>query len=134
LKERILYLIWLCLYIICVGMGTIIQRDTLMHIILMVLGLLFFVPAIILLYDGLTAGNKKMLLRIRIVSICSLVLTLSMIVLNIVAVKAGEDVGLVLNDLLILFSAPMFCTYWRGLSIFLWACVFISSFPRMWKK
>ncbi len=134
MKERILYFIWLCLYIICVGMGTIIQRDTLMHIILTVLGLLFFVPAIILLYDGLTAGNKKMLLRIRIVSICSLVLTLSMIVLNIVAVKAGEDVGLVLNDLLILFSAPMFCTYWRGLSIFLWACVFISSFPRMWKK
>ena len=134
MKERILYFIWLCLYIICVGMGTIAQRDAVMHVILMILALLFFVPAIILLYDGLTTANKKMLLRIRIVSICSLVLTLSMIILNIVAVKAGEDVGLVLNDLLILFSAPMFCTYWRGLSIFLWACVFVSSFPRMWKK
>ncbi len=134
MKERILYLIWICLYIICVGMGTITQRSTALHILLMIFALIFFVPAIILLCDGLLTGNKKMLLRLRIVSLCSLSLTLCMIVLNILTVRAGEQVGLVLNDMLMLFSAPMFCTYWRGLSIFLWACVFVSSFPRMWKK
>lgn len=134
MKERILYLIWICLYIICVGMGTMIERNTALHIILMILSLIFFVPAVILLHDGLTSGNKKMLLRIRVVSLSSLILTLSMIVINIISVNAGENVGVVLNDMLMLFSAPMFCTYWRWLSIFLWACVFVSSFPRMWKN
>ncbi len=134
MKERVLYCIWAGLYIICVGMGTITERTPALHIILTVLALAFFVPAVILLYDGLRTGSKKMLLRLRILSLCSLLLTLSMIVLNIVAVRADEQVGLVLNDLLILCSAPMFCSYWRGLSIFLWACVFVSSFPRMWKK
>ncbi len=134
MKERILYLIWLCLYIICVGMGTITQRGTVLTILLAILSLVFFIPAIVLLYNGITGDHKKMLLRVRIVSLCSLLLTLSMVVLNIVTVNAGDQVGLVMNDLLYLCSAPMFCAYPRALSIFLWACVFVSSFPRMWKK
>ncbi len=134
MKERILYYVWIGLYIACVGMGTITERSTLMHIILMGLALVFFVPAVILLYGGISTGNSKMLLRVRIVSLCSLVLTLSMIVLNIMAVNAGDRIGTVLNDMLLLFSAPMFCSYWRGVSIFLWACVFVGSFPKMWSK
>ncbi len=134
MKERILYCIWLGLYIACVGMGTVLQRSTGMDIALMALALVFYVPAILLLHQGITTGSKKMLLRIRIVSLCSLLLTLAMFVLNILAVHASQEVGLVLNDMLHLFSAPMFCCYPRVLSLFLWACVFVSSFPRMWKK
>ena len=78
--------------------------------------------------------DRKILKTVRIVSLISLLLTLSLIVLNILLVFAGETVGQTLNDILILVSAPMFCCYLRGLSPFLWACLFISSFPRMWKK
>lgn len=134
MKEKLLYLNWACLYVMCVGFGTIVQRSIAGHIILMILSLIFFVPGIILVYDGLKNDNKKMLRRVRIISLTSLFLTLSMIILNILLVRASEAVGNALNDILIVVSAPMFCCYWRGIGPFLWACLFISSFPRMWKN
>ncbi len=134
MNKKILYLIWLCLYILCAGLGMISERNLLGHIILTLLSLIFFIPGILLLYYGIRENDKKNLRAVRIISLSSLVLTLSLIVLNITLVFAGEAVGQTLNDLLILLSAPMFCCYLRGLSPFLWACLFISSFPRMWKK
>lgn len=134
MKEKLLYLNWVCLYILCVGFGTIVQRSVAGHIILMLLALAFYVPGIILVYTGIRDQNKKMLRRVRIISLVSLFLTLSLIVLNILLVFASEAVGNALNDILIVVSAPMFCCYWRGIGPFLWACLFISSFPGMWKS
>lgn len=134
MKEKVLYVFWLCFYILCVGLGTVTQRSAGLTIAFTVLSLLFFLPGILLLWEGIQAGNVKMLRRVRFVSGVSLVLTVSLIVLNILTVTAGDTVGQAMNDLLILVSAPMFCCYWRGLSLFLWACLFVSSFPRIWKK
>lgn len=134
MKEKVLYIFWLCFYILCVGLGTVTGRSTGLNIAFTVLSLLFFLPGILLLWEGVQTDNRKMLLRVRLVSGISLILTVSLIVLNILTVTAGEAVGKVLNDLLILVSAPMFCCYWRGLSLFLWACLFVSSFPRIWRK
>ena len=134
MNKKILYLLWLCLYILCAGLGTITQRNIIGDIFLTALSLAFFIPGILLLYKGIRENDKKTLRTVRILSLCSLILTLSLIVCNIVLVFAGDAVGQALNYLLILFSAPMFCCYLRGLSPFLWARLFISSFPRMWKK
>ena len=134
MKEKILYVFWLCFYILCVGLGTVVQRSAGLHIAFTVLSLLFFLPGILLLWEGIRANDRKMLLRVRIVSLVSLLLTVSLIVLNILTVTAGDAVGQVMHDLLILVSAPMFCCYWRGLSLFLWACLFVGSFPRIWRK
>lgn len=112
----------------------IAQRDLLGTIILTLISFIFFIPGILLLYKGITEKDRKILKTVRIVSLISLLLTLSLIVLNILLVFAGETVGQTLNDILILVSAPMFCCFLKGLSPFLWACLFISSFPRMWKK
>lgn len=134
MKEKILYCIWLALFILCGGLGTITERNAFGSVILTVLSLAFFVPAAFLLYEGLTSGNQKILLRVRLVSLVSLILTLVLIVISTLTVFSDEAVGQLLNDLLIILSAPMFCCYWHGVSLFLWACVFVSSFPRMWKK
>ena len=134
MKTKILYLIWLCLYILCAGLGMIAQRDLLGNLVLTLISFIFFIPGIVLLYKGITEQDKKILKTVRSVSLISLLLTLSLIVLNILLVFSGEAAGQTLNDILILVSAPMFCCFVRGLSPFLWACLFISSFPRMWKK
>ena len=39
MKEKILYLFWLAMYIICVGMGTLTERSVFIHILLMVLAM-----------------------------------------------------------------------------------------------
>lgn len=134
MKEKVLYAFWLCFYILCVGLGTVTQRSTGLDIAFTVLSLIFFLPGILLLWEGVQSGDRRMLLHLRIVSLSSLVLTVSLIVLNILTVNAGDAVGQVMNDLLILVSAPMFCCHWNWLSLFLWACLFVGSFPRIWKK
>lgn len=134
MKEKILYCIWAALYITCAGLGFVTERNIAIAIVLELLALAFFVPGILLLHHGLTTGQKGVLLRVRLLSGTSLVLTAGMIVINILTVLSGEEVGQVVNDLLILISAPMFCSNIGLLSIFFWACLFISSFPRMWKK
>lgn len=136
LKEKILYLSWLCMYVLCAGLGTIPEtgRNTVGHIVLTILSVLFFIPGTLLLYDGITKDIKRLRVTVRVISLISLILTLSMIILNIVLIRAWETVENLLNDLLILVSAPMYCAYWKGLGPFFWACLFVSSFPRMWKK
>ena len=134
MKEKILYCIWAVLYITCAVLGFITERGVVAHIVLSLFSLGFFVPGVLLLHHGLTTGNRGVLFRVRLVSIASLVATLSLIVISILTVFAGEETGQVINDLLILVSAPMFCSYFRGGSLFLWACLFVISFPRMWKK
>lgn len=131
MKKQILYMLWLSLYILCVGLGTLTDRTTAGSVVLTILGIAFFVPGMLLLIHGYKTGDRKMLVRIRIISILSLGLTLVLIVLNILLVQAGSGVGETLNDILILVSAPMFCCYWHGISLFLWSCLFVSSFPRI---
>lgn len=134
MKEKVLSFSWLGMYILCAGLGTITQRSVFGSVVLTLLSLIFFIPPSILLYHGFTTQNQKLLFRIRIISLISLSLTLCLIVLHILTVFAGETLGKLLNDLLIVISAPMFCCAWQWISLFLWACLFVGSFPKMWKK
>ena len=134
MKEKILYLFWLAMYIICVGMGTILERNILIHILLMVLALAFYIPGLLLVIEGIKQNNSKILLRVRIVCICSLVLSLVFIVANIASVYASSSVGNVLNQVLLIVATPMHCCYYRFISLFLWACLFIGTMPRLWKS
>ena len=114
-------------------MGTIIPQTAVQSGALTILAVIFFIPGVLLLIEGFK-HNQKLLKQVRIISLLSLILTLSLIVLNILTVNAGATVGQALNDVLLLVSAPMFCCHWQGISIFLWACLFVGSFPKMWKK
>lgn len=134
MKRKIIYFSWLLLYIACVGLGTITERSLLGNILLSLLSGAFFVPGILLLVEGIKENDKKLLLQVRLISLGIMVLTMIMIVLNIVLVNAGESAGYLLDQLLNIVSAPMYCCYIRGIPLFLWACLFVSSFPKMWKN
>ena len=134
MKEKLLYCAWAVMYIICVGLGTAEERGPFFHVVLGMLALIFFVPGFLLIYMGMSADNKKVLRKVRIICIVSLVLTLVMMVVSILCFQVKDEVGTVLNDLLNLVSAPMYCCFWRGTSLFLWCCLLVSSFPRLWKK
>ncbi len=134
MKEKILYLFWLAMYIICVGMGTLQERTVFVHILLMALALAFFVPGVLLVLEGIRTNNPKLLLRVRIVCLCSLVLTIGLIVANIASVYATTAVGNVLNQVFYIVAAPMHCCYYRFISLFLWACLLMGTLPRLWKS
>ena len=129
-KEWILYAIWLCLYILCVGLGTVEEVEGVGKVLFVLTALIFFIPGIMLLMLGRKEKNKKMILRVRIVSLCSIVLTVIVFSANVMAVAASGNAGVLLNDLLNLVSAPMFCSQYWVLSIFCWGCLLSTSFVK----
>ena len=88
----------------------------------------------LLVLEGLKDGQKKYLVQVRIISIVSLVLTLAFMIANIAAVYASEAVGNTLNQIYILVATPMHCLPYGFISIFLWACLLMLTFPRLWKE
>lgn len=133
MKQKLIYLLWLFLYIICVGLGTIVDNILILDIFQGLFACLFFVPPVLLALEGLKKGQRKYLVQIRVISIISLVLTLVFMIANIASVYASEAVGNTLNQLYILVSAPMHCLPYGFISIFLWACLLMLTIPRLWK-
>ena len=132
-KELILYAIWLCLYILCVGLGTVEEAEGAGKVFFVLTSLIFFIPGVLLLLLGRKEKNRRMLLRVRILSICSLGLTVAVFCANVIAVAASSQLGSFLHDLLNLVSAPMFCARYWVLSLFCWACLLSSSFMKFEK-
>lgn len=132
MKEKLSYLLWGCLYVICVGLGTLQERPLPIQLLLGLFALLFYVPGVLLIVEG-CKGKKKLLLQVRIISIVSLALTLGLMVANIASVYASAQVGDMLNQFYMLAAAPMHCLPYGFISIFCWACLLMGTFPRFWK-
>ena len=130
LKELTAWGVWLCLYVLCVALGTIEEVEGAAKIFFVLTSLIFFLPGTYLLYLGNHEKNRKICLRVRIVSIASLVLTVAVFSGNVIAVSASAAAGRVWYDLLNLVSAPMFCSQYWILSIFCWACLLSASFMK----
>lgn len=128
MKEKILYCIWGCLFILCVGLGFIPNPAGLGKAILVMLSVLFFVPGAMILIDGIRTGDRKAVLRIRWISICSLALTAIFLIANFLSVRASHAVGETLYELLVIVSSPMVCSQYWVLSLFLWSCLLTGSF------
>lgn len=132
MKDRTLYLYWLCLFILCATLGFIpAPRSPLVMALLAIITLLFFVPPAMLL----RRGGRKHLKNILILSACSLVLTLVLFIANTLSVLAPDKVllGNILNALLVVFSAPMLCAPYQFLSLFGWAFLLFTALS-YWKK
>ena len=128
MKEYTAYGIWLCMYILCVALGTLKDVNGAAKVFFVLTSLIFFLPGVYLLYLANREKNRKICLRVRIVAIVSLVLTVAVFSGNVIAVSASAEAGRVWYDLLNLVSAPMFCSQYWILSIFCWACLLSASF------
>lgn len=120
MNNKILYFVWGGLFILCGLLGFIPEPAGLGKWLLVVLSLGFFVPGWILLYRG----KRKL---IRNLSLISLLVTLLLLVLNFMSGRASEAAGDFLYGLLVFLSAPMVCSQYWIISLFLWACLLMSS-------
>lgn len=129
MKRTLAYILWGCMYIVCVGLGTVENPQGFGKLLLVLTGIIFFLPPGYLLYTARKTGDKKQLLLIRILSILSLALTLVLLVINFLSVGMDAATGMRLYELLNLVSAPMLCCQYWVVSLFLWACLLWGSFP-----
>lgn len=127
MKQQTLYTVWCVLFIICGVLGFLQLQSW----VLTALSVLFFVPGVLILLDAYKQQDKKALLRLRYVSIGSLSLTLALLALNFASARAGQALGDVLHYVLGVVSVPMYCSGVWVLSLFLWACLFVASFPKL---
>ena len=58
-KEILSYCVWLCLYILCVGLGTIEEAAGIGKVLFILTGLIFFLPGVYLLRLGKREKNKS---------------------------------------------------------------------------
>ena len=130
MKEIAAYCVWLCFYVLCVGLGTIENVAGTAKVFFILTSLIFFLPGIYLLYLSNREKNRKICLRVRIVAIVSLTLTVIVFSGNVIAVSSSAQAGIILYDLLNLVSAPMFCSQYWILSLFCWGCLLSASFMK----
>lgn len=120
MSDKLLYIIWAGLYILCAGLGFIQEPEGVAAVLMTLLSLAFFVPGFVLVYRG----KRKV---VGSLSLVSLVATLAALVLNVLSVAMSSFSGDFLYTLLGLVSAPMYCSRVWVLSLFLWACLLMAS-------
>ena len=133
MKRPILYCLWVFFYGLCAGLGYVEQPEGFQAVCMTIFSVLFFLPPALLLIEGWKKKDKKLRIRIRRIALCSLVLTMGMLIANIAVVGAEASVGNVLYRILNFVSVPMICSRYYFLSMFLWACLLFGTFPKFVK-
>lgn len=133
MKNKILYWIWGCLFILCALLGFIPEPDGFLKVLLIIAAAAFFVPGWALLYRACRTqdlGTLKMICSLCFISLGS---TLLFLVLNLLSGKGSALAGELLYGFLIIFSSPMVCSQYWVASLFLWACLLMAGFSAIKK-
>ncbi len=133
MKNKYLYGIWCCLFIICALLGFIPEPEGFVRTLLILVAAAFFVPGWILYYRAVKNTDLISLRTIRTICFISLSTTLLFLVLNFLSAGNPNISGDFLYGLLIIFSSPMVCAQYWVASLFLWACLLIASFSAIGK-
>ena len=110
MKTKHWYILWGCLYILCAFLGFIPDAAGFGKFLLILAAAAFFVPGWVLLYFTHKTGEMTHARNVRTLSLISLGLTLLLLILNFASGHASVAAGSMLYTLLVLFSAPMYCS------------------------
>ena len=128
MKIKSLYLCWAGAYSFCLLLSFIPVKAGLLQALYVLCSLAFFAPGFLLLFQSLRCADRTNILRVRLISGLSLLLTCIILLLNFLSITGSQALGAVLHALLLLVSVPMaICGNWL-LSLFLWACLFVATF------
>ena len=131
MKHRLCYGLWACLFILCAGLGFIPEPEGSLSAVLSLLALLFFLPPAWLLYQSGKHRQKDTALLIRNLSLVSLILTVTVLILNFFTTFASQRLGQILHYVLVIVSSPMICSGHWAMSLFLWACLLMVSLRQL---
>ena len=127
MKNSVLFAVWAVLYVICTLLGLVPMDGGFGSALTVFLSILFFLPGGMLVYRGVKGENAKLLRAVRIISIASLALTLTLLVASFLSVLAPQSVGNMIHAFLTLVSTPMISLGNWFISLFLWACLLMST-------
>ena len=127
MKNSVLFAVWAVLYVICTMLGLVPMDGGFGSALTVFLSILFFLPGGMLVYRGVKGKNAKLLRAVRIISVASLALTLALLVASFLSVLAPQSVGNMIHAFLTLVSTPMISLGNWFISLFLRACLLMST-------
>lgn len=134
MTKKYLYPIWGAMYIICAYLGLLPEQEGIAKVLMTLVAVAFFVPGFCLLGMAIARKDRKQLKYLRLISGIILGLTLLALVGNILSIMGSITLGNVLHVVLVLVSVPMMCGNYWALTLFLWAVLFMATFPKLWPK
>lgn len=130
MNKKTLFVLWGILFVLCAGLGFIPAPAGALKGLMTALSVLFFLPPALLLWKA----DRETGLLIRNLSMLSLGVTMVTLILNFVMAVSSEFLGNVLHYILVIVSAPMICSGYWVLSLFLWASLLMVSLKKTGKK
>ena len=127
MKVKTLFILWGGLFVLCAALGFVNTESVAAQILMTALSIVFFIPAALLLRKCKESGNCSIALLVRNFSAASLLLTAALLIANFLSVLAPAWLGNMLHIILVIVSAPMICSGYWVLSLFLWACLMIYA-------
>ena len=125
--KKSLYCAWVFLYLLCAGMGFVPVKTPLAFGAMVALGVLFFVPPMLIVCMAVRQKCARDLRRVRNLSLLWLGVTLVLLPANFLSALAPQWVGDWLYALLVILSSPMVCSQIWFVSLALWALLLWTS-------
>lgn len=126
MNKKLLFTLWGGLFIVCAGLGFIPAPEGAARFALTAVSLLFFLPPAMLAFRAAKEEDAHTLKLLRNLAALSLTLTLVLLVANVLSALGPEGLGAFLHALLVIVSAPMVCSGYWAVSLFLWACLLMG--------
>ena len=127
-----LYILWAAMFALTAVLGFLFPEveSSAGRTALVLTSALFFVPPWLILARAKAAGEIHHVRLVRYIALASVLLTLVLLVVNLRSAGLGEAMGAALNAALIVVSAPMVCSNFFVLPIFLWGTLIMGSFTK----
>ena len=127
-----LYALWGFLFALTAVLGLLFPavEGTTARLLLAVLSALFFLPPALILALARRNGERFHVWMIRWLCLASIGMTAALLCLNMMSARWSEAVGNGLHAALTIVSAPMVCSNFYVLPIFLWGALLVAAFQK----
>lgn len=135
MKTKQYWLWWLYLYIFCAVLSFLPEPNGFFKWVFLLLGLVFFVPGIVLVHQADIRDRLQVVKLVKKVSIIALIVDVFMICINIASTLLPDVWGTVLQWMLYVLASPMGCGQSPALTMFGWAfimsyCIYVEKKER----
>ena len=132
LTYKTLYIAWAAMFLLTAVLGLAFPavEAGALRWVLMAVSVLFFLPPWLVVAKAKAEAHPWHLRMVRTLGILSVVLTLLMLCLNLRSVGLGEFAGMALNAALTVISAPLVCSNFFALPLFLWGMLIMGTFGK----
>ncbi len=127
MNSILLKVLWAGMFIVCSVLGFLPEPEGVTKVLLVILSVAFFIPPGLLLWQAWRTGDRKEMKLLKLLSICSLGITLVLMVGNLLSVLASALVGDILYGALVILGTPLICGQYWALGPGLWAALLFST-------